>query len=252
MSEQQTSEPVTLQIPENIPVASADKRAKSSKTPATWLRENREPLLVCVILLAIFVAAIMFVQKTASDVKEAMALSNRESAYTDVYTQHVAVNGPRGTVEWRGDYKLGLERYLGENDFSDSCAYNGFLKDSNTPGLLPCVAVGDLRAVRSSDGSIAYFKEDAWRRKVTTLDVMEQDVHDERYLDIDSFSKAVEDRASKLKGDEDNAKREKEQVEFKTQMQDYQRIIDETEQTLKLIPVRPQTVFPDTPKLDLR
>lgn len=208
MSEQQTSETVTLQIPENIPAASADKCAKPSKTPATWLRANCEPLLVCAILLGVFVAAIIFVQKTASDFKEARAISNRESAYTDVYTQHVAVNGLRGTVEWRRDYKLGLERYLGENDVSDSCAYNGFLKDSNTPGVLPCVAVGDIRAVRSSDGSISYFKEDTWRRKVTTLDVMEQDVHDERYLDIDFFSKAIEDRAWKLKADGDDVKRE--------------------------------------------
>lgn len=177
-------------------------QAKPAAAPETsWLRRNRDNVIGVGLILAVLGGFAFFTDGFASPLEEAMKANNIESAYTDVVRQNVAVNGYRGDPEWRGYYKLGLERFLGQHDFSDLCTPNGFLKDSYVAGAQPCIAIGDKRALRSWDNTVSYFKEDSWRRMAHPLDVMQQDVHADDYLDIDAFSKAVEDRATKQVAD---------------------------------------------------
>lgn len=166
----------------------------------SWFTLHRTEISGIAVGVAFIVAIAtmgVFLSSVGSQMDEAIKADNIKSAYTDVVLQKVAVNGYRGTMEWRGFYKLGLERYLGQHDFSDLCTPNGFLKDSHVAGALPCIAIGDKRAVKAYDDTISFFKEDSWRRMAHPVDVMQQDIHADDYLDIDAFSKAVEDRASK-------------------------------------------------------
>jgi hypothetical protein len=183
----------------------ATKPASEAATKLPWTTRHRRELTGIAIGMALVAAMGVFMASVESHIDEVMTADNIESAYTDVAFQTVAVNGYRGTEEWRGFYKIGLERYLGQHDFSDLCTPNGFLKDSYVAGALPCIAIGDKRAVKAYDGTISFFKEDTRRRMTHPIDVMRQDVHADDYLDIDAFSTAVRDRATKQVADAEAA-----------------------------------------------
>jgi hypothetical protein len=193
------SEEKNIEEQRQTPISDAPSKAPSETR--SWLSRNRDPIIVISAITAIMGGMGFLLSDFDRTIREAMKASHMESAYTDVVLQKVAVNGYRGTPEWRGFYKLGLERFLGQHDFSDLCMPNGFLKDSYVAGALPCIAIGDKRAVRAYNDTVSYFKEDSWRRMTHPLDIMEQDIHSDGYLDIDAFSKAVEDRASKQVAD---------------------------------------------------
>jgi hypothetical protein len=224
----------------------AEKRTHTAPTTPKklpWPERYRFEMTAVAIIAAGAVIVGAFMNGFERDIEDAVKASNIESAYTDVALQTVAVNGYRGTEEWRGFYKLGLERYFGQHDFSDLCTPNGFLKDSYVAGALPCIAVDDKRAVRAYDGSISLFKEDTWRRMTHPLDVMEQDVHADGYVDIDAVSKAVEDRASKQKADE-VAAAEKATKQAKA-ADENQRAFDEATKALYPIVIRPRRSYAD-------
>lgn len=195
----------------NEPVAAMEQTTKPASESAAklpWTTRHSKELTGISIGMSIVAAMGVFMTTVTtfkSQINEAMKADNIESAYTDVAFQTVAVNGYRGTEEWRGFYKIGLERYLGQHDFSDLCTPNGFLKDSYVAGALPCIAIGDKRAVKAFDETISFFKEDAKRRITHPINVMRQDVHADDYLDIDAFSKAVRDRATKQVADAEAA-----------------------------------------------
>jgi hypothetical protein len=184
-----------------VETAEPPQAAPTTPKQLPWTTRHRTDIIGVTVGVVLIAAVAAFMASVEGHVDETMKAANMESAYTAVTLQQVAVNGHRGTEEWRGFYKLGLERFLGQHDFSDLCTPNGFLKDSYVAGALPCIAVGDKRAVRAWNDSVSFFKEDSWRRMAHPLDVMEQDVHADDYLDIDTFSKAVEDRASKQVAD---------------------------------------------------
>lgn len=129
----------------------------------------------------------------------AIEANDMESAYFDVSRSHVSVNGYRGTEQWRGYYAKGLVRVLENHDFDQACAHNGFLRDKPSENTFDCIAADDVRAVRSADGTLSYFRERSFTEEVIRLNVMQQDVHALDYLDIDSFVSAVKDRASMAK-----------------------------------------------------
>jgi hypothetical protein len=182
-------------------LAETPQAAPTTPKKLPWTTRHRNDIIGVTIGAALIAAVAAFMASVEGHVDETMDAANMESAYTAVALQQVPVNGYRGSPEWRGYYKVGLERFLGQHDFSDLCTPNGFLKDSFVYGVLPCIAVGDKRAVRAFDDTISYFKEDSWRRMTHPLDIMDQDIHSDGYLDIDAFSKAVEDRASKQVAD---------------------------------------------------
>lgn len=203
MSDQKTSD--TDEIATAAKEEQAMKRVPEATTKLPWTTRHRKEIGGIAIGMALVAAMGVFMATVDSHIDEVMKADNIESAYTDVAFQTVAVNGYRGTEEWRGFYKIGLERYLGQHDFSDLCTPNGFLKESYVAGALPCIAIGDKRAVKAYDGTISFFKEETKRRMTHPIDVMRQDIHANDYLDIDAFSKAVRDRATKQVADAEAA-----------------------------------------------
>lgn len=119
-----------------------------------------------------------------------------DRAYSDVRYQKVAVNGDRGTPLWRKAYADALQRYASSFDFEDECSSNGFLKELPTNSSMPCIAAGDIRVVGLPGSTLSYFKEDDFRGTSIRLDVLQQDVHAENYVDIDALTKALEDRVN--------------------------------------------------------
>jgi hypothetical protein len=242
MSEQQTNSTELQGLAEvSATTGSADEKcAAHIARSRNWLERNKIAITSAVILgLVIWFVAHVFlvvipsaVEETNRTFLERQTAHDKQSAYYDVILNRVAVNGERGTPEWREYYRQALERVLSTHDFSDFCTYNGFLKDSTKAGVLPCIAAGDVRAVRSTDGGISYFKENSIIHKVAALDVMEQDIHADDYLDIDVFTKALDARATKLAS-----------AEFDAKLDDIRRSIETaTKRLLPRIESRPSTV----------
>lgn len=207
------------------------EETQPSSAAAKGMRRTASQYLYWLPAIAIACAAVVAVvgiRSHRNEVLAAVEAMDGERAYYDVKRSNVAVNGPRGTGEWRARYAQALLRVLDENDFSDACAYNGFLKEGPSANTRPCIAVGDVRAVRAPDGSVDYFREEARLRRVAALDVMQQDVHASDYVDIDGLSSALDERARRIVREVEDGKRAKEKAEFESYLENSRRLIAES------------------------
>lgn len=250
MSNKQTTE-VEDPFAATVDLEDHETQPKPVEAPSKPTRRNRDyvPLGVGAFIVGAFLVFGYSLHSTQIEITDMIKASDKETAYYEVARQNVAVNGSHGTEEWRGYYKLGLERYLGQHEFSEFCMPNGFLKDSFTIGSLPCIAVGDLRAVQAYSGEISYFREDSWRRMTHQINVLQQDVHASDYLDIDAFSKAVEDRATKQVREKEDAERQKAAEQARKEIEETTRSIKEALSGIVplQVPVQRPVIIPENP-----
>ena len=119
---------------------------------------------------------------------------NAVSAFSDVMRSEVAVNGERGTPGWRKIYGAALDRALRQFDFDKDCAVNGFVRTGATAETLSCLTTQYATVTMDHSGKLSYFRAKDASGRVVALDVLQQDVHADDYLDIDLLMKIVRGR----------------------------------------------------------
>jgi hypothetical protein len=239
MTDQQTNEKTEVTTPDDAELTSAAKKGKGARR-TSWRAITLAVLFFAAMLCLSFTCLSGYGDGVKQRFAAAQAARDKQAAYYDVILNRVAVNGERGTPEWREYYRQALERVLSTHDFSDFCTYNGFLKDSAKVGVLPCIAVGEVRAVRSSDGTISYFRENDSLHTVANLNVLEQDVHADDYLDIDVFEKALDNRAIDIASDE---RTRKNTAALDAKVREDQRAFAEALKLVTPIQIRPPVVI---------